>query len=67
MRECVNARAVFPEPKLGIWRIDRERGHCTLDGLPDVSVPYRPMVGCVGVAPPKDALWETYAFNSSID
>ena len=24
-----------------------------------VTVPYRPMLGCIGVAPPRSALWET--------
>ena len=54
-----NDDGLFPEPKLGIWRVDRERGLCTLDGAEGVTVPYRPMLGCIGVAPPRNALWET--------
>ena len=54
-----NDDGLFPEPKLGIWRVDRERGLCTLDGAEGVTVPYRPMLGCIGVAPPRSALWET--------
>jgi acetamidase/formamidase len=49
---------LFETPKLGVWRVHHERGVCTLDGLEGVEVPYRPMLGCIGVAPPRDALLE---------
>ncbi len=53
-----NDDGMFPEPKLGVWDVDHEKEICTLRGCEGVVVPYRPMLGCVGVAPPRHAVWE---------
>jgi len=46
----------FPEPYLHHWKLD-DRG-CVF-GVNDIIVPFRPMVGCVGVAPKTDERLDT--------
>ncbi len=50
------------EPRRVNWRIDKAAGTATLDeaGLtPAISLPMRPMLGCVGVAPARKEAWST--------
>src|SRR5262249_40515941 len=48
----------FDEKISGEWKLDTERGVATLgkptDRLKNFQVKLRPMLGCIGVAPPQD-------------
>jgi len=50
------ANAKYPQNYNSDWKLDREKGVAMLakpsDELKDYTVPLRPMLGCIGVAPP---------------
>ncbi len=51
--QAINAR-VDRESRRAVWRIDKTKGIATLSGpdiTPSLSLPLRPMLGCVAVAP----------------
>lgn len=50
------------EPRRVNWRIDKAAGTATLadaDIRPAITLPLRPMLGCVGVAPARKEAWST--------
>lgn len=69
---AINAR-VDREPRRAIWRIDKAKGIATLtapDITPSLTLPLRPMLGCVGVAPARQEAISTVtpgAFGGNMD
>ena len=57
------ARLKHPEKFDSTWRLDREKGIAVLanptDPLKNYTVPLRPMLGCVGVAPPNNQAFDS--------
>jgi amidase len=61
------------EPRRVNWRIDKAAGTATLaeaDIRPAITLPLRPMLGCVGVAPARKEAWSTAtpgAYGGNLD
>jgi amidase len=67
------AARVDREPRRVTWQLDRARGMATLKGpgiMPGIELPFRPMLGCVGVAPARKEAIATStpgAFGGNMD
>lgn len=68
--------ANYKEPGIAhvVWQLDREQGVARLqvpgDHLKNYSVPLRPMLGCIAVAPPQGMVYRTAflgAFGGNLD
>jgi amidase len=67
------AARVDREPRRVTWQLDRARGMAALKGpgiMPGIELPFRPMLGCVGVAPARKEAIATStpgAFGGNMD